>query len=87
MKIMFPEVEDENNKNNNQIIDSIASNFAVSNSLYTGMKVMNLHSVVNKFYVFLINKRTPESDLCLTSLFVTTLVERLLKIKLIILTL
>ena len=87
MKIMFPEVEDENNKNNNQIIDSIASNFAVSNSLYTGMKVMNLHSVVNKFYVFLINKRTSESDLCLTSLFVTTLVERLLKIKLIILTL
>lgn len=43
---MFPEVK-ENNKNN-QIIDSVANNFAVSNSLYTGMKVMNLHSVLNK---------------------------------------
>lgn len=52
MKIMFPEVEDENNKNNNRIIDSVASNLAVPNSLYTGMKVMNLHSVVNKSCIF-----------------------------------
>lgn len=43
---MFPEVK-ENNKNN-QIIDSVANNFSVSSSLYTGMKVMNLHSVLNK---------------------------------------
>ena len=41
---MFPEVKEQNNKNN-QIIDSVANNFEVSNSLYTGMKVMNLQCI------------------------------------------